>query len=159
MAFEFDPQALQQATYEEATSTVRLLLPVGWKGRGIIKNTEFTSGESKKNPGEKFVKLVVNVEQIEGPDMETHIQRKSISGRLEYLCDINDRGMLDMGPGKNVGLGLLREALGMNQPGVPFKFSDMAGKPVALKAGIREDPNDPATKYQEWRLLKEVDTK
>jgi hypothetical protein len=33
-----------------------------------------------------------------------------------------------MGKGKNVGLGKLREALGLNTPGEPFSFSMITGR-------------------------------
>jgi hypothetical protein len=59
---------------------------------------------------------------------------KSFCGRDKIICkqgimlDLTDSGELDMGKGKNVGLGKLREALGLNTPGEPFSFSMITGR-------------------------------
>ena len=46
-----------------------------------------------------------------------------------------------MGKGQNVGLGRLREAVGLNSPGQPFAFSMLTGRvaKVVVKHRIHED--------------------
>jgi hypothetical protein len=70
-------------------------------------------------------------------DIQWEIQDESVKsfcGRDKIICkqgimlDLTDSGELDMGKGKNVGLGKLREALGLNTPGEPFSFSMITGR-------------------------------
>jgi hypothetical protein len=55
-----------------------------------------------------------------------------------------DRGPqgLEMGKGKNVGLGRLREALGQNKTGIPWSFSMLGGQVAKIKVKHRIDGAD-----------------
>jgi hypothetical protein len=55
---------------------------------------------------------------IEDEGVKKELGRDTVTVRQGIMLDINAEGTgLDMGKGKNVGLGRLREALNMNKPG------------------------------------------
>jgi len=55
--------------------------------------------------------------------------------RQSIFLDLTDSGGLDMGQGKNVHLGRLREALGMNEG--TFSFNDLVGKVATIRTEQR----------------------
>jgi hypothetical protein len=54
--------------------------------------------------------------------------REKVTCKQGIMLDLNEGGQLDMGKGKNVSLGKLREAIGLNSPGQPFSFSMIQGR-------------------------------
>lgn len=67
--------------------------------------------------------------------------------RQSIFLDIGEDGKLARGTGKNVQLGRLLEALGLNDPNVPFSFSQLVGRPALVR--IEQSPNqkDPDNPY------------
>lgn len=61
----------------------------------------------------------------EGAKAATGLARPTV--RQSIFLDMTPNGGLDMSPGKNVKLGKLREALGMNTPGKPWAPSMLIG--------------------------------
>lgn len=57
--------------------------------------------------------------------------------RQTVWLDIDDNGRLALGQGKNLGLGRLREAVGMND-GRPFALPMLEGQNAVIKIGHRE---------------------
>jgi hypothetical protein len=56
------------------------------------------------------------------------------------MLDLNESGTgMDTGKGKNVTLGRLREALGLNQPGTPFSFRQLIGRAAKISVTQRVD--------------------
>ena len=55
------------------------------------------------------------------------------------MLDLTDSGSMDMGKGRNVGLGRLREALNLNQPGQVFSFSMIPGRLAKVAVSHRID--------------------
>jgi len=67
--------------------------------------------------------------------------------RQSIFLDLTPSGAIDMGKGKNIGLGKLREALGCNDPYAPFSFQMLVGRPARVQ--IKQSPNekDPSSPY------------
>ena len=59
--------------------------------------------------------------------------------RQSIFLDIDANGRLDVSKGRNLQLGRLREALGLNTPGIPFKFADISGKVARVLVKHRLD--------------------
>ena len=60
------------------------------------------------------------------------LNRDKIVVRQDIWLDVTD-GALSFGPNLNVGLGRLREAVGLNKPGKPFSFKMIEGQgPVRI---------------------------
>jgi hypothetical protein len=58
------------------------------------------------------------------------------------MLDINDAGNLDMSKGRNVQLGRLREALGLNTPGQAFSFQMIPGRAAKILVKQRVEGED-----------------
>lgn len=85
------------------------------------------AGESNNN-GEK--KPYVNLEVhwiVDDEEQRQKTQREKIIVRQSVFLDLTPTGGLDMGKGKNVQLGRLREALGQNSPTKSWRFGDIVG--------------------------------
>ena len=70
---------------------------------------------------------------------------KEPQARQSIFIDRTESGGLDMGKGKNVKLGQLREALGLNQAGQPFSFNMLVGRPGIVKIKHRKVDDDTFT--------------
>ncbi len=70
------------------------------------------------------------------------------------MLDIDDAGRLKTGESANVGLGRLREAVGLNQPGQPFSLGMLQGRSLRFIVGHRADPNDAAKIYEDVKAFR-----
>ncbi len=79
-------------------------------------------------------------------------QAKEVTGmakptvRQSIFLDFDGQS-LDMGKGKNVQLGLLRDAVGLNDPSQPFRFTMLVGRPAKVSVKHRPDKEDPKKVY------------
>jgi len=66
--------------------------------------------------------------------------------RQSVFLDLHE-GKLDMREKKNIGLGRLRETLGLNDPTVPFSFNNLVGQPAIVRIEQSPNPKDPENPY------------
>lgn len=139
----FDAETFMQSTTDQANETTYQPIPEG-EYRAMI--TDVTPREPK--PG--FVILDVSYE-IDDPQLAEKLNRQNpIKLRSGVILDVGDNGMLETGANKNVKLGKLRDAVGQNQPGKPWKPYDLVGAgPLTLYVGHRPDKDNPDVVYEE----------
>ncbi len=131
----FDPQAFLDAQTTETNDTRVLPCPVGeWPA--TIDSVDIKSGVGQKS-GEPWTKLAVKW-VIEGCPANQLAERDKIFTQQGVMLDLTESGGLDMGKGKNVQLGRLREAVGLNQPGQPFSFRMLIGRSAKVSVSHRE---------------------
>lgn len=131
----FDPQAMLDAQITESNDTRIIPCPVGeWPA--TIEAVDIKNGVSQKT-NEPWTKLNVKW-KIEGTDANRLADRDKIFSTQGIMLDITDAGGLDMGKGKNVQLGRLREAVGLNAPGTPFAFRMLIGRSAKVSVSQRE---------------------
>lgn len=121
----FDVNLFTQQTVTEANSTESLPCPAGdWPAQvKEYKIRQWTSKEDSNVGG-----LALDVQwSIEDEGVKAALERKEVVVQQSIMLDITDAGQLDMGKGKNVGLGRLRDSLGLNQPGQAFSFTMLTG--------------------------------
>ena len=86
------------------------------------------------------------------PDDEEQRQKlgldKMPTVRQSLFLDLTPNGALDMGQLKNGDLNRLREAIGLNQEGVQWKFQDFIGRPARIKVVHKPNKDDPENPYQ-----------
>jgi hypothetical protein len=83
---------------------------------------------SKKDSTKSGVVLEV-IWSIEDQGVKDTLGRDKVTVKQGVMLDMTPDGSgLDMGKGKNVSLGRLREALNMNQPGQRFRIHNAAGQ-------------------------------
>ena len=91
--------------------------------------------------------LTVTFDIRDADDVKASIGLKpeqKLTVRQDYWLDLNEQGGFDIGPNKNVKLGILREALNQNKPGQPWSPAMMKGQgPVLLQVDIEPDAKDP----------------
>jgi len=137
----FNPEEFMNSTVEDAMSTKIIPCPAGeWLGliADEVKVKEVIGGPSSKNPGVSFPVLTV-IFSIDDPKVTSITERVPTKVRYECFLDIGDNGKLDIKAGRNVGLGRLREAVGLNQSGVPFSFRMLQGKTARVAVTHRTD--------------------
>ena len=126
----FDPNEFMSATITESNDTALLNPPDNMAGEGyqmIADKVTVVPWQGKADPSKSGLKLEIQW-QIEDENVKKHCGREKVLCRQSIMLDLNDSGGLDLGKGRNIGLGKLREALGMNTPGVPFSFQMIQGR-------------------------------
>ena len=143
MDSQFNPDTFIDLEVTGALDTQLILVPRGeWIGKiGEIKPPRVTQSKD----GNTYVFLDIPI-KVTDPDVERHCQRPEPQVRHSISLDIID-GRLDMGPGKNIGLGQLRDALGLNDPTAPFSARMLSGKGIKVKIEHTKDKTDPTKTY------------
>lgn len=142
----FDPQAFVDMQVSDANDTVLLPVPVG-EYTAVAEKVDVAQWQSKDG-SKAGVKLVIQW-SIDDANVKTFMGRDTVLCRQDIMLDTTPQGSLDMGKGKNVGLGKLRAALGKNTPGVAFSFSQIPGSVAKVKVDQRSDPQDAEKIYSE----------
>lgn len=127
----FNPTTFMNTDYTGALDTKLIAVPEGdWPGvAGKLEAGVTPKGQAK---------LDITWE-INDPQVEAITGRDKNSVRQTVWLDLTDHGTLDMSPGKNVGLGRLREALGQNDPAKPWNPGMIAGQVAMLSIKQRMD--------------------
>lgn len=104
-------------------------------GKPEIADFVFSKGEHK---GETGYRMVIKW-GIQDEGAKAAVERDTLSVTQSVLLDLTDDNTgLDMGKGKNIGLGQIRAALGQNKPGADWSPAMIEGQPakIKVKAGI-----------------------
>ena len=131
--------------------TVRPKVPKG-QYRGIIKELKTRQNAGQKDPSKMYTSIDLMVELQLSPEaqQEMNTDQANITRRYGFLIDLTPDGKgLDMGKGKNVDLGRVREALGQNDPAKPWKPLDLVGQIALWKVDHRPNKDKPGEVYDE----------
>lgn len=129
----FDPDTFMSSSTTEASETRIEPVPEGdypaviGGDEGDVKVRQFNSART----GDTYTSLDVTWE-IQDAQLAVQLGRKTLRVRQSIFLDLNESGGLAMGPGKNVSLGRLRDALGQNRPGQPWSPANLRGAGPAL---------------------------
>jgi hypothetical protein len=107
-------------------------------GKPSVATFTYKKGE---RVGETGYQLVIRWD-CQDQGVLAQLDRDKVTVRHSMLLDVTPDGEgLDMGKGKNVGLGQLRAALGQNTPGQTWSPNMIEGQPAILniKAGVYND--------------------
>lgn len=134
----FDANLFMSAVYEEVNDTKIVPCPAG-EFHAQIEKVEAKSGTIGKGEriGEPWASLNVAY-KIEDQGVQALLGRDNVSVYQSVMMDLTPNGGLDMAKGKNIGLGRLREACNLNQPGQPFSPTMFVGQRV--KVSVRHVP-------------------
>jgi hypothetical protein len=132
----FDANALLNAVTTAATSTEYSLLPQGEEFTGLIKEVKLETGSKD---GRDWAKANIMVE-ASGQKVRDALNngRDKVTIRYGLFLDISESGGLASGPGSNVPLGRLRDAVGQNKAGDPWKFQDLVGQNIIFTVRHRK---------------------
>lgn len=130
MSSAFDPDSFLNAEVQGEMSTKIVPAPVG-EYMGIISEVKARTWQSKD--GQKSGVALDILWSIEDEGVKQLVKRDKVLVRQDIMLNLDDSGRMSTKEGDNVGLGRLRQVLGMNDPSKPFTPSMMVGqmgKPV-----------------------------
>jgi hypothetical protein len=136
----FDPQAFLTQQTDGTMDTRFDPVEVG-DYTAVITKVDTRQFQGTKDPSKTYTSMDVTWD-IESPEQKAKLGRDTLSVRQSIFLDLNGSGGLDTGKGKNVQLGRLREATGLNTPGRPFTPNDLIGKMAKVNVIHRPGPND-----------------
>ena len=125
MTGTFDPTTFMNQTVDEALDTKVVPCPVG-EYLGLAEKVDIKQWAAKDGSS-SGLKLVI-LWEIQDENVKQLLGRQKVVVPQEQMLDLTDTGALDLGKGKNVGLGRIREALDLNTPGQPFSFPMIQGR-------------------------------
>jgi hypothetical protein len=146
---QFDPNQFLDMAVTESNDTVVVPVPEG-EYTAVAEDVKTRTWQSKD--GSQAGLAVDIIWDIDSPELKEQLERKSIKVKQGIMLDLTEAGGLDMGKGKNVTLGRLRAAIGLNVAGQAFRLSDITGRvcKVAVKHRV-DDKVVPPVIYAEVR--------
>lgn len=140
MSEMFDTASFLQESITEANSTEAIQVPLGVYPAFICDTPEIGTWQSQDGT-KSGVTLSVKWELQVGQSILEEIGRdKAIMTQKIFLdteVGANGKQVLSTAQGKNIQLGQLREAVGLNVPGQPFSLIELQGKFANLEVGQR----------------------
>jgi hypothetical protein len=130
----FDPNTFLNQTFDEANDTKIIPCPVG-EYLAIADKVEIKPWAAKD--GSSSGLKVEIVWDIQDEAAKKLTGKSKVLVRQQQMLDTTEEGGLDFGAGKNVGLGRIREALGLNKAGKPFSFNMLEGQMATVKVSHR----------------------
>lgn len=134
MATTFDPATFLNQEFNEALDTKVVPCPAG-EYLGLAEKVEVKPWAAKDGSS-SGLKLVI-LWDIQDENVKSLLGRDTVRVGQDQMLDLTETGQLDFGKGKNVGLGRIREALGLNTPGEPFSFGMIQGRLAKVKVSHR----------------------
>lgn len=129
----FDPESFANTTVTEVNDTKYTPVPEE-ESPAVIKSIKFRTEKDY---------LILDVQwAIDSQKAREVTGMKEPTVRQTLFLDRLENGTLDMGKGKNIKLGKLREATGLNTPGQPFNFNMLPGKAARVKVKHRMHEGD-----------------
>lgn len=142
----FDSASFLNSALGGSNATRRDPLPAG-ETTGQITKIDLVSGEKD---GRAWYKLNSTIELNDSSYLAS-ANRERATITYGIMLDMNEGGGVAMGPNKNVQLGKLREACGVNQPGKTL--NDMVGQFIRVVISHRPDKDDPSVIYDDVKAV------
>jgi hypothetical protein len=139
MTGTFDPSTFLNATYDEALDTKVVPCPVG-EYLGLADKVDVRQWAAKDGSSSGLKAVILW--EIQDDNVKQLLGRDKVVVPQEQMLDLTDTGQLDLGKGKNVGLGRIREALDLNTAGQPFAFSMIQGRMAKVNVTHRTAGED-----------------
>lgn len=139
----FDPAAFMNAQVTGANDTQFRPCPVG-EFPAVIDKVEPRQWTSKD--GTKSGVALDVLWSIDSDTIRTELGRDKVIVKQGIMLDLLPSGALDLGTGKNINLGRLREAVNLNDPSQPFSFGMLPGKVAKVKIEHEMYNNAPMAK-------------
>ena len=131
----FNPEQFLDMQVTESNDTKTIPVPVG-EYTAVAEEVKCRQWQSKQDPSKSGLTLDITW-SVDDAAVKELLGRDKVTVRQGIMLDITDSGGLDMGKGRNVGLGRLREATGLNVPGQPFAFPMLEGQVAKIKVTHR----------------------
>jgi len=133
----FNPEQFLDMQVTESNDTKTIPVPVG-EYTAVAEEVKCRQWQSKKDPSMSGLALDIKW-SIDDAAVKELLGRDKVTVNQGIMLDLTDSGGLDMGKGRNIGLGRLREALSLNAPGQPFSFMMVSGRVAKISVSHRID--------------------
>ena len=151
----FNAESFLQQSVTGALDTAFPTIPAG-EYPAIVKKIEARQMQNTKEP-EKGDFTVLDIHWgIDDAAAKAETGLDEPTCRQSLFLDLDENGQLDVSPKKNIGLGRLREALGLNNPDKPFSFGDLMNQPALVRVEHKPNANDPENPYANVTKVAEV---
>ena len=131
----FNPDQFLDMQIEGQNDTKIIPVPAG-EYTAMIEEVKVRQWQGKADPSKSGLTLDVQW-SIDDASVKELLGRDKVTVKQGIMLDLTDTGGLDMGKGRNIGLGRLREALDLNQPGRPFSFTMLTGRVARVSVSHR----------------------
>jgi len=122
----FSPEQFLDMSVDQANDTKVIPVPVG-EYIAVCTEVKARPWSSKSDPSKSGIALDLQW-SIDDANVKALLGRDDVKVKQGVMLDLTESGGLDMGKGRNVGLGRLREAVGLNTPGQPFSVTMVQGR-------------------------------
>lgn len=151
---QFNPDLFLSTETTDANDTKYIPLPIGEYIASVDSVNVKQNASKKDGTIYTFLELQWRVDLTQYPsEREEMGGMDSVKVKGSIILDLNDAGMVSAGPGKNVPLGKLREAVGQNKKGKPWNFNMLIGSVAKVKVSHRPDANDSDIVYPEVKAV------
>ena len=133
----FSPEQFLDMQFDQANDTKVVPVPVG-EYLAVVKEVKIRPWQSKADPSKAGVALDLQW-TIDDDGVNSLLGRDEVNCKQGVMLDLTEAGGMDMGKGRNIGLGRLREACGLNTPGQPFSVTMLTGRMARVKIEHRTD--------------------
>lgn len=133
----FSPDQFLNTTLTEANDTKLIPIPVG-EYLAVCTEVKVRPWQSKTDSSKAGIALDLQW-SLDDANVKELLGRDEVKVKQGVMLDLTESGGLDMGKGRNVGLGRLREAVGLNTPGQPFSVTMIEGRLAKVKIEHRVD--------------------
>ena len=138
MSGMFSPEQFLDMQTTESNDTKVIPVPVG-EYLAVVKEVKVRPWQSKSDPSKAGIALDVQW-TIDDANVKALLGREEVNVKQGVMLDLTEGGGgLDMGKGRNISLGRLREATGLNTPGMPFAVTMLTGRLAKVKVEHRVD--------------------
>lgn len=141
----FDANAFLNQEITGALDTKYIPIPQG-DYPAIITKLEGREQDNKNDPSKPWTVLDVTY-QIEDAKVREITGLPAPTVRQSIFLEMGPDGRLDTSKGKNIPLGRLREAVGLNDPDKPFSFQQLMGQACVVSVTHTPKKDDPSTIY------------
>jgi len=135
----FDPATFLNTEVSEALDTKVVPCPVG-EYLALADKIDVKTW-STKDGSKSGVKLEI-LWDVQDENVKALLSRDKVVVQQTVMLDTTEAGTLDLGKGKNIGLGRLREALDLNVAGQAFSFPMITGRLATVIVSHRVDGED-----------------
>ncbi len=133
----FSPEQFLDMQITEANDTKVIPVPAG-EYLAVVKEVKIRTWTSKKDPSMSGLTLDLQW-TIDDANVKALLGRDEVNVKQGIMLDTTEAGGLDVGKGRNIGLGRVREATGLNSPGQPFSVTMLTGRMAKVKVKHRVD--------------------
>jgi len=133
----FSPEQFLDMQTTDSNDTKVIPIPPG-EYFAVVSEVKVRPWQSKADPSKAGIALDIQW-ALDDQGLRELLGRDTVTVKQGVMLDMTEAGGLDMGKGRNVGLGRLREATNMNTPGQPFSFTMLTGRMAKVKVEHRVD--------------------